>query len=198
MGRKRPDLAERNRLRKGVKLGPRSEETKAKISSATKGKPRPWVAEHNRKRKGIPHKPHSEETKRKISQALKGVPKTETHKIAMRGVPKTITPAFRKAQSERQRKNNMMWSPGASEKLSEFKTKWWQDLPVDKRKDILKKMSKERKDWWASLTPERFKEEIEKRTPDRPCADLIDASSPDFDINKHFGVDDISEYFHTP
>lgn len=66
---------------------PRSEETKAKLRAAFKGKPQPdwlrakWSAMRKGQRKGVPlSKPITEETKAKISAALKGRPLSEETK----------------------------------------------------------------------------------------------------------------------
>ena len=59
-GRKRPEVAERNRLKKGIKRGPDSEETRRKKSEAHKGKPSPML-----------DKKHSIETIEIIREAAK-------------------------------------------------------------------------------------------------------------------------------
>ena len=51
-GRTRPNLAELNRSRTGVKMSPRTEEHKKKIGDALRGRLRPDLAERNRRRKG--------------------------------------------------------------------------------------------------------------------------------------------------
>lgn len=71
-GRKRPDLAARNRAGRGRSGRPISDEVRAKISAALKGRKRPDVAARNRLNKGKPGWPHTEASRAKIGQAHKG------------------------------------------------------------------------------------------------------------------------------
>lgn len=77
-GRKRPDLAERNRMNAGKPTGRQmSEENKAKLIASIKGQKRPWVSERNRNDKVWTGRKHTEETKRKMSEAAKGAKSQE-------------------------------------------------------------------------------------------------------------------------
>lgn len=71
-GNKRPDLAERNRSRKGLPGHPSTPEANAKIAAAHKGKLKPWVSERNKAATGKPGHRHTDESRAKISGANKG------------------------------------------------------------------------------------------------------------------------------
>lgn len=70
-GRKRPDLAERNRKSKGKPGHVSTPETNAKISAAHKGRKAPWLSERNRAMRGKPGHKHTPESRAKIAAALK-------------------------------------------------------------------------------------------------------------------------------
>lgn len=72
VGRKRPDLANRNRANRGKTGHSVSEEAKAKISAANTGRKKPWLAERNRLLAGIPGHPHTAASRAAISAKLKG------------------------------------------------------------------------------------------------------------------------------
>jgi hypothetical protein len=59
-GRKRPDLAERNRDNKGRPGRPRMEGETEKLMLYVRGSKRPWVSERNRQGKGKPGHKHNE------------------------------------------------------------------------------------------------------------------------------------------
>jgi hypothetical protein len=68
---------------KGKTPGPRSDETKARISAAKKGRPK---SEETRARmRGVPK---SEEAKAKMSAAKKGIPKSEEHRAKLSAATK--------------------------------------------------------------------------------------------------------------
>src|SRR3954470_10764603 len=71
-GRKRPDLADRNRAAKGTPGRPSTAETNAKISAANRGRKKPWLSERNANAAGLPGHPHTEASRAAISEALKG------------------------------------------------------------------------------------------------------------------------------
>ncbi|HXN95974.1 MAG TPA: NUMOD3 domain-containing DNA-binding protein [Candidatus Acidoferrales bacterium] len=70
-GRKRPDLAARNRSNTGKPGHPMSDENKKKLIASIKGSKRPWLAQRNRESKVWLGRKHTEETKAKQSAALK-------------------------------------------------------------------------------------------------------------------------------
>lgn len=84
----RKDLSERNRTNhpcKGKKFGPMSDERKANISKALKGKSHPHTDEHKKRISGSGNpmfgKSHSEETKQKMRGKRKPYgPQSEEHK----------------------------------------------------------------------------------------------------------------------
>lgn len=71
-GRKRPDLAQRNRLAAGKPGHAISEESKAKISAAKRGRKQPHLIEANKRRAGLSGHKHTEESKAKIGAAHRG------------------------------------------------------------------------------------------------------------------------------
>ena len=79
---KRPDLAARNRAARGLPGHPISEQSKAKISAANKGRKKPWLADRNREQAGKPGHPHTIKSRAKISKALKGRVITWGYKIS--------------------------------------------------------------------------------------------------------------------
>lgn len=66
-GRKRPDLAERNRANAGKPGRPRCPEETEKLMAYVRGSKRPWVSERNKARKGLPGRKHTEEHKAKVA-----------------------------------------------------------------------------------------------------------------------------------
>ncbi len=99
-------LANRPPDRTGI---PRSEETRAKISSAHTGKSKSpehckAISESNKRRKGK-MAPMSEESKRKKSIALKGIPKSAEHKSKLSAAKKgrTLSAETKAKMAEAQR-----------------------------------------------------------------------------------------------
>lgn len=98
-GRKRPDLAARNRLAAGKPIPHlNTPETIAKISAASKGKPRPYMVARNRATAGKPGHRHTPESRAKISAAHKGRTLTPAWKLKLsvaakrrwRGLPEQL------------------------------------------------------------------------------------------------------------
>lgn len=73
VGRKRPDLAERNRKLKGMPGRKHTEEAKAKMSEIHTGKKCPWNIERNKARAGLPGHPHTKEFKEALAQRSRGL-----------------------------------------------------------------------------------------------------------------------------
>jgi hypothetical protein len=98
--RKRPDLAAKNRARKGKPGRPRMPGETEKLMEYVRGSKRPWVSERNRANAGKPGHKHTEAHKqrmrelmtgrersadigRKISEAKKGKPLTEAQRASL-------------------------------------------------------------------------------------------------------------------
>lgn len=72
LGRKRPDLAERNRLSAGRPGHKHTEEAKARMSAIHQGKKCPWNVERNKAQAGKAGHPHTDEHKQRMRELMTG------------------------------------------------------------------------------------------------------------------------------
>lgn len=96
-GRKRPDLAERNKANIGKPGRPRIPGETEKLMSYIKGSKRPWVSERNRLGKGKPGHKHTDEHKRRMREIYTGRPYTE-EQIAKQRLTRASWSAERRAE----------------------------------------------------------------------------------------------------
>lgn len=72
LGKKRPDLAARNRANTGKPGRPRMPGETERLMQYSRGVKRPWVAERNRSKAGLPGHKHTEEHKEHIRRIMTG------------------------------------------------------------------------------------------------------------------------------
>lgn len=110
-GKKRPDLAERNKALKGQPGHAITDEVKAKISTANKGKKKPHLVERNKAGAGKPGHKHTDASRAKISASNKGRVMTDEMKLHL---------------SETAKAQNRKLSPEAITKLREGHRKYFE------------------------------------------------------------------------
>ncbi|WP_163531471.1 NUMOD3 domain-containing DNA-binding protein [Halobacillus ihumii] len=147
------------------KRKPMSEETKRKISEATKKR---YKDPEERKKSSEIMKgknkgrKHSEEARKKMSKAHKGKKHTEEHRRKMSEANKgkqhteEVKKKIGKASKERFKTNEKR--KNLSEKVSDGLRRKYKKDPNYKRK-----LSKKRKEWWANLSKEEKENALKKR-----------------------------------